>query len=175
MISGAGLSNSTVRQISGLQGETKVLLDVWTRPLTSGVSGNIFMTMEDASGVRAAAFRYGPNSSIDWGTNVTGIWQPSGLTWDSNAWDHFTLTVDYTTKTYDFAVGGVKVNTDPIPFYTGTSANFSQLRFFRGANQSGMIVDDLRTSVIPEPATSLCCLAGGAALLCCRRRSRRGR
>ena len=59
------------------------------------------------------------------------------------------MRVDYTTKTYDFSINGAQVNASPIPFYNALSDNFSQIRIFRGANQSGMIVDDLLVT-IPE-------------------------
>lgn len=158
-VTGASITtnSNTVRTISGLTGETLVSLDLWAQPLTLGSSqGNIFLTMEDAAGNRAAAFRFGLVNSqptIDYGSAVTGIWVPSGTAWSADTWYHLGMEVDYTAKTYDFFINGAQVNADPIPFYTATSANFSQIRIFRGASQSGMIVDDLRVvaGAIPEP------------------------
>lgn len=171
MVSGAGAGNATIRVIPGLSSENRVTLDVWARPLVGGSTGNVFLTMEDAAGDRAAAFRFGTafGFSIDYGTNATGIWQSSGTLWNADTWYHLKLDVDYGAKTYDFTIDGTKVNVDPIPFYTALSDNFSQIRIFRGQNQSGMIVDEL--VVIPEPATMACLLVGATALLV--RRGRR--
>jgi hypothetical protein len=180
MVSSLGLgttqSNATIRPISGMQNENLVVLDLWTRPLTGASTGNIFLTMEDASSTRAAAFRFGNTGgilTIDYGTTVTGIWQPSGVIWDSNTWYHLTMTVDYSTKTYDFAVDGIQMNSSPIPFYNASSANLSQVRIFRGASQSGMILDDLTIRTVPEPGTFVSICIGAGVMLLRRRRSRK--
>jgi len=168
IVSGGSDSNATIRVISGLETQNNVVLDVWARPLTGGSTGNIFLTMEDSAGDRAAAFRFGVvggQQTIDYGTAMTGIWQPSGILWDSTTWYRLNMSVDYGAKTYDFAINGVQVNSSPIPFYTAISDEFSQLRIFRGLNQSGMIVDDLNVT-IPEPgALAFLVLGGSVALL----------
>lgn len=143
LVSGAGVASTTIRRVSGLESSNTVALDVWVRPLPGAAIGNTFVTMESSTGVRAAAFRLGPANSIDYGTAVAGVWQPTGIVWEEGTWYRITLEVDYTAKTYDFLIDGVKANVDPIPFYTATSDSFSQIRIFRGANQAGMIVDDL--------------------------------
>ena len=176
IVSGPGASNATIRTISGLESERFVTLDVWARPLAAGTTGapmgNIFLTMEDAAGTRAAAFRFGTTGgqNIDYGTSAAPAfpWQPSGVLWDSDSWYRLTISLDYLEKTYDFLVNG-SVNATGVPFYAAGSANFSQIRIFRGANQAGMIVDDLM--VVPEPAT-FACLLGGVALLLHRRKKR---
>ena len=178
MVSGVGANNSTVRAIPGLGGENKVTLDVWARPLpfvnSTSAAGNIFLTMEDPSNVRAAAFRFGIQfgNTIDYGSAVSNPWVPSTVLWDgtSDAWYHLTMALDYSAKTYDFTINGVKVNVDPIPFYDVGSASFDHIRIFRGSNQAGMLVDDL--VVIPEPTTLGCLLAGaGAGAIWFRRRA----
>lgn len=166
MVGGAGSSSASIRQVSGLELTPGLVLDIWTRPLAAGTTtaptGNVFFALEDSSGNRAAAVRFGPSTSIDYGTTVTGIWQASGTTWDSDSWYRFTLTLDYASKTYDFAINGTQVNTSPIEFYNSASAQFNQLRIFRGSNQAGMIVDDLSIVAIPEPGTvSLLLLGAG--------------
>jgi len=170
--SGAAGSSATIRQIADLASERWVQLDVFARPLTAGTTGaplgNIFLTMEDASGERAAAFRFGfvgGIPTIDYGTNIGGVWQASGLPWSEDTWYHLTLTVDYLTKTYDFAVDGATVNSSPIPFYTALSDDFRQIRIFRGTNQAGMIVDDLSMQAVPEPFTPGMIALGVAALM----------
>ncbi len=177
--SGTG-SGASVRPVSGLSGENDVVLDVWARPLTPGTSGaalgNIFMTMEDSAGNRAAAFRFGYDTAtttahIDYGSSISGVWQTTGLAWNSDSWYRLTMSVDYAAKTYDFDVNGVRVNTSPIAFYNATSANFAQIRIFRGSNQAGMIVDDL--TVVPEPSTLACLLLGGGLFLIRRARVQR--
>lgn len=176
MVSGTG-TGASIRTIGGMETLPVVQLDVFARPLaaTGAGTGNVFLTMEDAQGDRAAAFRFGVvsgNRTIDYGTNVSGFWQPTGLTWDPNSWYRITLTADYTSQTYDIAVNGTKVNVNPITFYSLNSTDFRQLRVFRGSNQAGMIVDDLRVSApVPEPA-SLAALALGVGGLLRRRRAR---
>jgi hypothetical protein len=178
LVSGTGGQSATIRAVAGLSGENVVIVDVWARPLTAGNTGapigNTFLTMEDSANVRAAAFRFGiPNAgpqSIDYGTNVMGIWQATGQTWDTNTWYQMRMVADYSAKTYDFFINGAKVNDNPIPFYTATSANFDHIRIFRGTNQAGMIVDDLFVGV-PEPTSAACLLVGGSGLLLWRRRS----
>jgi hypothetical protein len=171
MISGTGAATATIRAIGGLATERNVVLDIWARPLIGGTTGNAFLTMEDSNGVngRAAAFRFGPNFSLDYGTNIGGVWQATGLLWDPNTWYRLTMSLDYATKTYDFSVNGTRVNASPITFYNPNSVNLVQIRMFRGANRAGMIFDDLVLAV-PEPATMLSLLAGGSALLLRRRR-----
>jgi hypothetical protein len=127
----------------GLEAQPIIRLDVWTRPLLAGSTGaalgNIFLTIEDSIGTRAAAFRFGTafGQTIDYGTNVAGVWQPTSILWDTDTWYRLTLDVDYFAKTYNMAVNGVLVNSSPIPFYTATSTSFSQVRIFRGANSGG--------------------------------------
>lgn len=165
-VTGTSLASSnTIRTISGMTGETLVSLDLWVQPLSIGGSlGNIFLTMENAGGTRAAAFRFGVVNSqrtIDYGSAVTGIWVPSGTAWSADTWYHLGMEVDYTAKTYDFFINGTQVNAAPIPFYDAGSDSFSQIRIFRGGNQSGMIVDDLRVvaGAIPEPSIPVALLA----------------
>jgi hypothetical protein len=167
-------SSATIRLISGLEVERIVVLDLWARPLSSsGSLGNIFVTMEDGAGDRAAAFRFGTafGNTIDYGTNVTGVWQPSPAIWNSDTWYHLTLVVDYFFKTYDLFLDGGKLNVDPIPFYNAASDDFRQIRIFRGSGQAGMIVDDL--FVAPEPGSAACLLAGAAMMLMRRSRGMR--
>jgi hypothetical protein len=173
MVSGAGGSNATIRAIAGLSSENKVTLDVWARPLPlfNGASalGNIFLTMEDPAGDRAAAFRFGTQfgNTIDYGSSIPTVWVASTAMWDNDTWYHLTMALDYGTKTYNFIVNGTQVNTEPIPFYNALSDNFDHIRIFRGANQAGMLVDDL--VVIPEPATVGSLLLGASAMLIRRR------
>jgi hypothetical protein len=147
LVSGGGVASTTIRTITGLESQSKVTLDVWVRPLVGGNTGapigNTFFTVENSAGTRAAAFRLGPAQSIDYGTAITGVWQATGQLWDPNSWYHITMRLDYGTRTYDFLINDVQVNASPIAFYVSTSDSFRQVRIFRGANQAGMIVDDL--------------------------------
>ena len=178
LVSGSGLSNATVRTMPGLEAQPIIRLDVWTRPLLAGSTGaalgNIFLTIEDSIGTRAAAFRFGTalGQTIDYGTNVAGVWQPTSILWDTDTWYWLTLDVDYFAKTYNMAVNGTLVNSSPIPFYTATSTSFSQVRIFRGANQAGMITDDLSVSAVPEPTCAGLVLVGALGVCLPRRRSR---
>lgn len=147
VVSGPLVSNTMIRKVPGLESETKVTFDLWARPLNNGNVGNVFITAENASGTRAAAVRFGPSNSIDYGTAISGVWQATGLTWDPNAWYHITMVLDYDTRTYDFLVDGTAVNTEPIPFYTATAESFNQIRIFRGTGQAGVILDDLSVTV----------------------------
>lgn len=177
VVSGVGAGNATIRVITGLEAQRNVVLDVWARPLTGGSNGNIFLTMEDSAGDRAAAFRFGTAAAfgmtIDYGTPQTGTWQPSSTFWNADTWYRLTMNVDYATKTYDFSVNGVQFNTSPLPFYNPNSDFFNQVRIFRGQNQSGMIVDDLVVT-IPEPASMACLLLGGTLAFLRRRRPNSG-
>jgi hypothetical protein len=148
LVSGTGASGATIRVIPGLGSETEVLLNVWVRPLTAATNptGNLFLTMENSAGTRAAAFRFGPAQSIDYGL-VSSAWVPTGKRWDPNVWYRMTLRANYANKTYDFAIDGIQVNTSPIPFYAATSDSFAQVRIFRGTSQAGVIVDDLSVAV----------------------------
>ena len=166
-------SSATIRPIGGFQTERFVTVEYWARPLTGGSLGNVFLVMEDSTnlnpGGRAAAVRFGTafGNTIDYFS--AGSWQPTSTIWNADLWYRLTLTADYLNKTYDFSIDGTQVNATPIPFYSATSADFSQVRIFRGANQAGIIVDDLL--VVPEPAT-FACLLGGVAILLHRRRRR---
>ncbi|MCW5552687.1 MAG: hypothetical protein KIS67_11090 [Verrucomicrobiae bacterium] len=153
LITGPALATTSIRSITGLETEQNVTLEVWVRPLSAAAGnaiGNVFLTMENAAGTRAAAFRFGPLLSIDYGTAITGVWQATGRTADPDTWYRLTMSLDYVARTYDFFIDGEKINADPIPFYTATSDSFRQIRIFRGANQAGMIVDDLN---VTGPAT----------------------
>jgi hypothetical protein len=146
-ISGTGSGGATLRVITNLQSEAEVVLNVWVCPLAytnpvSNPTGNVFIAMENSAGTRAAAFRLGPLQSIDYGI-VSGNWVATGKRWNPNTWYRMTLRVDYTSKTYDFAVDGVQINTSPIPFYSASSDSFAQVRIYRGLNQAGLIMDDL--------------------------------
>jgi len=171
-VSGTGGSSATIRAIAGLETQNEVALDFWARPLTSANIGNTFITMEDAAGDRAAAIRFGP-TGIDYGTQITtGLWTPSGTTWNADTWYRLTLEVNYATDTYDFLIDGAQVNAEPIPFYSSASDSFNQIRIFRGSNQAGAIIDDVGVAAVPEPGTwALLAIGGGAFLL--RRRAKR--
>jgi hypothetical protein len=147
IVSGANLATTSIRAFTGLETKSNVVFDVWARPLTGPAIGNVFLTIENASGTRAAGIRFGPSLSIDYGL-VSGSWVASGLTADPNTWYHFALHLNYTNRTYDFFVNDTQINSSPIPFYTATSESFRQVRIFRGASQAGMIVDDLN---VPGP------------------------
>lgn len=160
LLSGADSSSTSTRAISGIPRYSKVTAELWARPLgarTNGPNlGNVFVTLNSATGTRTAAFRFGYDSAtttthIDYANSSSGIWFNSGLPWDSNTWYRIKFEVDYATETYDFFVDGNKANTDPIPFYQGNRAdNFGQILFFRGSAQAGMIADDIAvTGVAP--------------------------
>lgn len=181
LVSGYGGGVASRRLIAGLESSSKVMLDVWARPLGQRFDvsatnlGNIFLVMEDSSNAaagRIAGFRFGyyDNGSgsaqphLDWATVGSGIWQDSGLLWDAATWYNIAMEVDFGTRTYDFYVNGAKINASPLAFYNGSTAtSFGAVRIYRGSNQAGMIVDDL--AVIPEPAAWLTLLLGGALLL----------
>lgn len=177
--------STTLRPVSGLQSELNVLLEVWARPLGAPAAnmGNVFLVMEDnaSTPIRGAAFRFGSPVGeggvlkIDYATSSEAnvfSWQSSGVLWNTDSWYHFAMDVNYATKTYDFFIDGNQINVDPIPFYNRNSANFSQIRVFRGGNQVGMILDDLSVTVVPEPTTVALLLTGLGALLWRRKCSR---
>jgi hypothetical protein len=143
LIAGPGVATATTRRIGGLESEKNVSLDFWARPLTSATIGNVFVRIENAAGIGAAAVRFGPANSIDYGTEITGVWQASGLTWDADTWYHIAFEIDYEAKTYNFLVNGTVVNSAPIPLYDKRSDSLYQIRIFRGASQAGVIIDDL--------------------------------
>lgn len=163
IVTGTGGSSATIRPISGLDSASTAVLDVWARPLTPGAAGstvgtnlnNIFITLEDSSGVRAAAFRFGAtldNGQLS-GTSIDVfseplLWAPTGVEWQADNWYNVRLEADYDAKTYDVYVDGAQVQ-DDVVFYDTDSTGLSQIRIFRGSGQAGMIVDDL--SVVPEP------------------------
>ncbi len=149
LVSGTGSSGGTIRVITGLESESEVLLNVWVRPLTSTINnptGNVFVVMENSTGIRAAGFRFGPLQSIDYGL-VSGSWVPTGKKWSPNTWYRMYLRVNYATQTYDCLIDGVQANPSPIPFYAATSYSFNRVQIYRGSNQAGLIVDDLSVAV----------------------------
>lgn len=148
LVSGTGAGSATVRVISGLETEPEVMFEAWVRPLhgTANPVGNVFLTMENAEGTRAAGIRFGPNNSIDYGSAGSEIWRASGKLWFPDTWYRITLRVNYWSGTYDFLLDGVQLNADPIPFYDGGSTSFHQVRIYRGSNQSGVILDDLKVA-----------------------------
>jgi hypothetical protein len=168
----------------GLETETKVTVDWWARPLTSGAGadpsgtpagnnqiigerqGNTFIGIMDDAEVRAGAVRFGivvepdnPNPytnaqfrTIDYASASAGstVWVPSGLSWSADNWYNFRMEMDYEAKKYDFFVDDVKVNAEPIRFYTETSAAATKFFVSRGTNQAGQIIDDISVDVTGE-------------------------
>ncbi len=176
-VTGPGLATSSLRAFTGFETKKNVTFDFWARPLSGATIGNVFFTVENAAATRAAGIRFGPGLSIDYGL-VSGAWVASGLIANADTWYHFMLKLDYTQKSYDFYVDDVKVNTTPIPFYTATSDSFRQVRIFRGANQAGVILDDLNapgplsiTSVKADAGVLTIKWAGGTAPYQLQRRS----
>jgi hypothetical protein len=155
VFSGTGGTAVSIRPVVGFENEPKIMLDVWVRPLVAGnttmITNNVFLTVENSAGTRAAAFRFGPTLRIDY--NSANVWVATGQTWDpaGSTWYRITMVLDYTTRTYDFLLNDTKINADPIPFYVNTSESFRQIRVYRGSNQAGMIMDDLTVTV---PAVS---------------------
>lgn len=163
--------------------ESKVVVDYWARPLGSGLGadpsgvpsgngktigerqGNTFVGIADDSVVRAAAIRFGVDTSgsnpyqnvtarhIDFASASAGaaVWVRSGFSWQPDQWYNFKLNLDYDTKTYDFFINGVKVNADPIRFYNEASQSATRLFVSRGTNQAGQIIDDVNVRTVPEP------------------------
>jgi hypothetical protein len=158
VIGGANVASNTTRPVAGLENSSNATFDFWVRPLSGATTGNVFITAENAAGTRAAAVRFGPNNSIDYGTAITGVWQATGLTWNADSWYHITMKLNYADRTYDFLVNGTQVNTSPIPFYTATSDQLAQIRIFRGLGQAGVILDDLSVtgeSTVESPTLSI--------------------
>ena len=167
VVSGPGLSTATIRPIVGLESETNITLDVWMRPLSAGnvgnALGNTFVTLENASSVRAAGVRFGPGFSIDYGL-VGGAWVATGIIADPDTWYRITFKLNYATKTYDFFVNNNKINSSAIPFYTSTSDKPQQVRIFRGTGQAGLIMDELSV-VGPAAAPQLGIRKSGDSLV----------
>ena len=96
--SGGGASINTTRVIGGIPSYSQVVVELWARPLGTRTDapslGNIFMTLEDASSTRAAAFRFGydsatTNTHVDYADGGVGsvIWKSTGVPWDpTNTW-----------------------------------------------------------------------------------------
>jgi hypothetical protein len=180
LLSGGDGSSTTTKIVSGLASSPQVTLDVWARPLAPRTDapniGNVFITMQDSAGARAAGFRFGyyddgsgtAGPHIDYASSVTGIWQNTGLPWDPDTWYNIAMSVDYSAQRYNFYVNGSQVNVSPIPFYSGNVVNsFDRFAVFRGSSQTGMILDDI--SVVPEPSALAFLVACGSALLLRRR------
>jgi hypothetical protein len=154
LITGPSLATASVRPVVGFENQDKVNLTVWVRPLGAGTSGNAigntFVTVENSAGTRAAAFRFGGSFGIDY--NSANLWVPTGLTWNEDTWYEFTMQLDYSADTYDLLIDGVKVNANPLPFYVAASDRFEQIRIYRGANNAGAILDDLKvvSAVVAE-------------------------
>lgn len=169
LFSHAGSGGGSVCYIDGLSLARFASLTAWARPLTPRTDGatnlgNIFLTMEDAGGVRAAAFRFGFTAvtrqpHIDYATAGTDVWKDTGVPWTSNTWYQITMSLNYTAKTYDFFINGTKINAEPIVFYGGNnSESLWQIRIYRGSNQAGMILDDISVTDL----TPVGPFAGGA-------------
>jgi hypothetical protein len=163
--------------------DSKVVVDYWARPLSSGLGadpsgvpagngktigerqGNTFVGIADDSVVRAAAIRFGVDTSgsnpyqnvtarhIDFASASAGaaVWVRSGFSWQPDQWYNFKLNLDYNMKTYDFFIDGAKVNADPIRFYNEASQAATRLFVSRGTNQAGQIIDDVNVRAVPEP------------------------
>jgi hypothetical protein len=156
LITGPALATTSIRTVTGLETNQQVTLDVWARALSAAAGtavGNVFLAVESNLGAsgRAAMFRFGQPSpsttrSIDYGTPGQ-VWLDSGVSWDGNTWYNLKMEINYGTKTYDFFIDGVKINSNPIGFPHPASDSFRQIRIFRGAAQAGMILDDLNTAL----------------------------
>jgi hypothetical protein len=162
-------------QFSGLESETKVTLDFWSRPLTSGAGAdpsgtpagnnktigerqsNMFFGIMDSTEQRVSAIRFGADTSgsnpytnvterhIDFASaTASNVWIKSGALWEADTWYNFRVDMDFSTKTYDFMINGVKMNSAPIQFYNTASTNAAKFFISRGTNQAGSIVDDVR-------------------------------
>ncbi len=162
LINGAGIANTIIRKFTGLETQTNVVVEFYARALPAGslgtALGNTFLTLENAAGTRAAAVRFGPNFSIDYGSSGAGVWNATGLIADPANWYKITFKLNYTTRQYDFFVDDVQANGAPIPFYVAGSDSFRQIRIYRGASQAGMIMDDLNV-----PARALRITSASAA------------
>ncbi|HEX6961426.1 MAG TPA: hypothetical protein VF175_06130 [Lacipirellula sp.] len=132
---------------------------------------NFFGIMDSRSGSeerRVVAVRFGvdtvgPNPyenvverHIDFGSATAGsaVWVKSGLLWEADTWYNFRFDMDFTAKTYDFFVNGLKVNNDPIQFYHTDAIDAGKFFVSRGTNQAGSIIDDVNiqaTSNFPPP------------------------
>lgn len=148
------------KSFTGLASEPHVAMDWWARPLTAGSVGstigsdlgNTFVGIRDAAGNRAAAVRFGvvrddsnviTGTTIDFGTATTGIWVPSGQTWEGDKWYNFRFELNYAARKYDFLIDGVKMNASPIDFYAAASTSAASVFISRGQNNAGQIMDDV--------------------------------
>jgi hypothetical protein len=154
LVNGIGLASTSIRRITGLETATNVTIEFWARALPMGTlgtaTGNVFIALENASGTRSAALRFGPSYSIDYGSTNSGVWVASGLTADTNKFQKFTFKLNFQTKLYEFLVDGVNIKPEGIGFYNAGSESLRQIRVFRGASQAGLILDDLN---VPSPLT----------------------
>ena len=81
------------------------------------------------------------------------------------------MEADYATMTYDVFIDSSQVF-DDLPFYSSSSEELSQIRFFRGSGQAGMIVDDISVTV-PEPSTASLVALLGCMFISSQRRAKR--
>jgi hypothetical protein len=148
VFSGLGLAANAYHYFTGFETQPDITMDVWVRALGGATIGNVFVPLEDSAGRRAAAFRIGPSYSIDYGL-VANAWVPSGKTANPGEWHHIVIHANFTTKTYDFFVDDEQINSNPLPFYNNAAGNLvlptrvDRVHLFKGANQVGMIMDDL--------------------------------
>lgn len=159
-----GASSTVIRPISGLEGETKVIMDVWARGLSRGTTvapiGNVFFAIEGTAqttgraafiGFRTPSSTLTNTQNIDYGSGtMPGNWIRSGVLFDETEWYKLTAIFDYSAKTYAFFIDEKEIASN-VPFVHAVSDYFRQLRVFRGANQVGMIVDDLTLSIPQVP------------------------
>ena len=152
LVNGIGLASTTVRRITGLETSTNVTIEFWARALPTGTlgtaTGNVFIALENASGTRAAALRFGPSYSIDYGSSNSAVWVATGLTAETNKFHKFTFKLNYQAKLYELLVDDVNIKPEGIGFYNAGSESFRQIRVFRGTSQAGLILDDLN---VPSP------------------------
>jgi hypothetical protein len=132
--------------------------------------GNVFFGLADTndggSGQRIAAVRFGVDTDppmgvppmygnivqrhIDYASDVSGVWNKSGLLWEADTWYNFRMDIDFTSKTYNFFVNGTKVNAAPINFYHAAATAAHRFFVSKGTNQAGAILDDISvTPIIP--------------------------
>ena len=116
---------------------------------------NFFGVMDSVSERRVVAVRFGVDTvgsnpyenvverHIDYGTNITGVWEKSGFLWEADTWYNFRFDMDFTTKTYDFYIDGLQVNSEPINFYNTDASDAAKFFVSRGTNQAGSIIDDV--------------------------------
>ncbi len=136
-------------------------IEVWLAPFDPGTDATgTWFTVEEGSSSSKRSALFGFRSGVI-AYNNGASWTNSTTTYVPGDWYKFTSLIDYSTRTWSLLINDSPFAAN-LGFWHAAHTAATNVRIYKGGNNTGMAVDDLQ--VVPEPASFVALAMGVAGL-----------